>query len=301
MGGSWKMGKNWHGNRGSKGGGHSSHDIPSCKGYPVIMGTCDAARERETSRELVNLLNDAIEALYPRPSAPHSDQADGHGKSIAEMMRAEIEEIKGQKHADTQSVVSINTGVKGIALIKILRKECCPVTLIKHLFERVRREKAALCRYVVRVIPLQRVFYPELEDLQTHFTLIMREALGIAAPAPETVAATPAEEEECAAPAPAADVPEAVVPEAGSKRPLTEDPDTSKEVKKPRTEEHVKFGYCIHYKARNNNILKKDDVHRLLAGCLSGYGYGDYKQPKVSACLCVRVRVCACAPYSSTR
>jgi len=37
--------------------------LANCRGFGCVMGTCDAARERETSKELVNLLTQAIEQL----------------------------------------------------------------------------------------------------------------------------------------------------------------------------------------------------------------------------------------------
>lgn len=39
-----------------------SNALGDCRGYGCVMGTCDAARERETSKELVNLLTQAIES-----------------------------------------------------------------------------------------------------------------------------------------------------------------------------------------------------------------------------------------------
>ena len=38
-----------------------SNALGDCRGFGCVMGTCDAARERETSKELVNLLTQAIE------------------------------------------------------------------------------------------------------------------------------------------------------------------------------------------------------------------------------------------------
>ena len=62
------MGKNWKGKNKyihghGKGGGGGGNDLPSCRGMGIVVGSCDNAREREASKELVNLFNEHIEEL----------------------------------------------------------------------------------------------------------------------------------------------------------------------------------------------------------------------------------------------
>lgn len=177
------MGKNWkgpgggRGGRGGRGGGGSSNDTSSCKGHGAIMGTCDAARERETSKEMVNLLNQAIETLYPATQMVTEDvEQESWGGSVKDMLAQEISQVRKQKHSATQNVMSVDTKVKGIVMIKIMRKDLCALELVKAIFDRVRREKEHCSRHVVRIIPLQRVFFPDNNNLSDNIASIVLSA-----------------------------------------------------------------------------------------------------------------------------
>lgn len=317
------MGKAW---RNGKGGDAKAHDVPSCKGYPVVMGTCDAARERETSKELVNLLNDAIEELYPAAvSAPAGDQPHASASmSIEEMMRAEIEQVKSQKHAVTQNVVSVNTGVKGITLIKILRKECCPVKLVQHIFDKVEREKSAVCRFVVRIVPFQTVFFPEREEVVSNFRTLMRASLGLP-PLPDTRSKKRSAEENAVAgdgddnqegeaqegEGPSQEGEAASPPEHKKQRtdehPVPTEAESPAEVPSthndpspalPAAEAEVWQGtripYYVMFKARNHNVLGRDAVLSAVQECMSPYGYGDFRTPQVRQHPVLIIFMCAC-------
>ena len=144
------------------------------------MGTCDAARERETSKEMVNLLNQAIETMCP-PTAESENKkepemASSGSGSVKDMLAQEIAQVKKQKHSATQNVMSVDTKVKGIVMIKIMRKDLCALELVKAIFERVRKEKEPCSRHVVRIIPLQRVFFPDNNNLSDNVATIVRSA-----------------------------------------------------------------------------------------------------------------------------
>lgn len=276
------MGKGW---KGGGGGRDKGHDIASCKGFPVVMGTCDAARERETSKELVNLLNEAIEVLYP--SAPSEAVPSEGNASIEDMLKAEIEAVKGQRHSATQAVVSINTGVKGITLVKILRKECCPVKLVKHIFDRVEQEKMALCRFVVRVVPFQMVFYPEEDELADNFGALMRRELSLPPlPTPkrkrEEEPDNDGKVDDTDAEASKKPKQAAESPEAASAISIEPPQAVSSSAESRASEPRIaQIPYYIIYKARNNNVVSREMVHRTIQNGMSGYGYGDFKMPKV--------------------
>lgn len=178
------MGKNWkgpggggRGGRGGRGGGGSSNDTSSCKGHGAIMGTCDAARERETSKEMVNLLNQAIESIFPAsPAAAEDEEQESRGGSVKDMLAQEISQVRKQKHSATQNVMSVDTKVKGIVMIKIMRKDLCALELVKAIFDRVRTEKEPCSRHVVRIIPLQRVFFPDNNHLSDNIASIVSSA-----------------------------------------------------------------------------------------------------------------------------
>ena len=187
------MGKNWkgpgggrggrgggRGSRGGRGSGGSTNDTSSCKGHGAIMGTCDAARERETSKEMVNLLNQAIEIMCPASVESEiniaPETATSGSGSVKDMLAQEIAQVRKQKHSATQNVMSVDTKVKGIVMIKIMRKDLCALELVKAIFERVREEKEPCSRHVVRIIPLQRVFFPDNNNLSDNVATIVRAA-----------------------------------------------------------------------------------------------------------------------------
>lgn len=190
--------------RGEKGRGfnrsyNNTNDTSSCRGHYVVLATCDAAREREGSKELVNLLQQAIEVLYPllltasceKIVSTISDPSDetktsktsSAAVSIQQLLAEEIASVKNQAHKQTQLVVSIKTEVKGLVLAKIMHPEICPVSLVKEIFNRVRREAKPCSRYLARFIPLQRVFYPnEVELLQNMYDAVVDEFPGVSLP-----------------------------------------------------------------------------------------------------------------------
>lgn len=159
------MGKNWKG-KGGGGGGGGNNDLSNCRGYAAVMATCDAAREKESNKELTNLLNQAIERLYPKPVAS-SQQEDGSsaaGDSIADLLQQELKQLQKNKHTGAQDVVSINVGTKGIVFAKITRRDVCPVKLVKSIFDQVKAEKVPCSRHLVRLVPLQLVHFAGEED-----------------------------------------------------------------------------------------------------------------------------------------
>lgn len=177
------MGKNWKGRGGGGGRGGGSgggNDLASCRGYAAIIGTCDAARERESTKELSNLLSQTIERLgltTPPPTLEEEESADPSSKgneSIEDMLRNEVMQIKNQKRAGTQDFVSINTGIKGIVLVKIARRDLCPIMLVKSIFDQISSEKVPCSRHLVRVIPLQILFFAGEDDF-TNITKLLLE------------------------------------------------------------------------------------------------------------------------------
>jgi hypothetical protein len=268
------MGKNWKGGKNNKGGGH--HDFASCRGHGVIIGTCDAARERETSKELVNLLNQAIEEVYPNLENEKDDEEDadvpgdnnvaddGPSSSIEKELKAELQEVKQRKHSSTQNAVSIKTDVKGITLIKLTRKRFCPIKLVNAIFERVKRENASCSRYVVRMIPLKHAFFPNEEELRVTMKTVVDEGLasmGIVVPNQDITDVEPS-----------------------AKRPRVEEVDAADEPSESTQPIVVpkKFPYLVHFKARNHNVLTKELTLSVASEFLRPFAYGDVHTPEVS-------------------
>lgn len=70
-------------------------------------------------------------------------------------------------------------------MIKICRPEICPLSLVRSIFLRVQTEKLPVSKHVVRIVPMQKVFFPnenELEEnlqslIQSHFGLLQPPAI----------------------------------------------------------------------------------------------------------------------------
>ena len=79
------MGKNWRGGkgrRGAGGGGGGANDVSSLRGNGCILATCEGARVRETNKEVLNLINHAIENIYPGLDEMDDDD-DGENPPIS--------------------------------------------------------------------------------------------------------------------------------------------------------------------------------------------------------------------------
>lgn len=185
------MGKNWRPRRGrnEKSAGDEQlngegakptwrvvNDLPSCKGLSMVIGTCDAAREREASKELVNLFNQIVEEINSEKPASEDHinaEESNQAKSIQSILQEELDEIRAQSSSTTQRVMSINTNVKGIVCIKFLKSSDSPLEVVQRVFQKVRDNKEACLRYTVRIIPFERVFYPCEEELNENIEQLM--------------------------------------------------------------------------------------------------------------------------------
>lgn len=226
------------------GGGH---DLSSCRGASIILGTCDAAKEREASRELVNLFSGLIDEKFPNSES--SVENTNASSSIAELLKLEAENVRERKH-HSQSVVSINTNIKGIILIKIIRDDLCPVDLTKILFDRVKRDKLPCCRYSIRLIPLQRAFFPDETEFASNAKTVFSNYL----------------------------------PNAAESEPSTSE-DKTLDVDEPASKRfrlsENKIRFQILFKARNHNVLNRETVFRIINGAMHPFGKGDYLHPEV--------------------
>lgn len=196
------MGKNWRGGRQGghgRGRGGPGHDFASCRGHSLVLCSCDVVREREGSKELVNLLTQSIETLYPEllseqgqgkvnaSQSAHKESvkvdttsSSSSSMSIQQLLQQEIEQVQNQSHEHTQLVVSVNTDIKGIILAKILPKHVSVIRLVEEIFNRIEREKKPISRYIVRMIPLEYSFFPrEDEFLENCYLAMMAQYPGI--------------------------------------------------------------------------------------------------------------------------
>lgn len=330
------MGKNWKG-KGGGGGGGGSNDLSNCRGYAAVMATCDAAREKESNKELTNLLSQAIECLYPKAvvSNQQEESSSAVGDSIADLLQQELKQLQNNKHKGAQDVVSINVGTKGIVFAKITRRDVCPVKLVKSIFDQVKTEKVPCSRHLVRLVPLQLVHFGGEEDfvasakilVEGHFgeakdKTLPQIALGKALPkrkAEDISGADECPEEEeggnkrkC--------VEEEEVPSSssasGSKErvegPVGDDTEEPEGAPAPQVATAVpaapaasslpEIRYFILFKARNHNVLSKQLVIQKVRDILPPNFKQDYLHGQVGEeCLCgyICTALCVCPCLSA--
>lgn len=325
------------------------HDFASCRGFGIVLGTCDAAKERETSKEMVNLYQEAIERLYPeslqQKKKTEEEKSDDQKEvergeataslSIAELMKQEINQVKKKKDSSVSTVTSIKTNVKGIALLKLLKEEYCPIELTKNIFQFIAQERRSYSRFIVRLIPLKYVFFPNEMEFQDHIEKILHLEMSIPLP-PKPVKAITNDEEnrdiEEKVVEPVKDEAQEALEAIGEKRTRDEeenlvDSEDQMATKQQKTEtatintsqplstlksdmeitptlppqlsNEEKTRYFVQFKARNHNVLTKNFTSDVLIKLLHGYGIYDYRQPQVISVsiLCVVIFVFFCFPH----
>ena len=102
------MGKGWKGRGGGGrggGGGGAHHDLKSVQGHACILGTCDSARVKEGNREMLNLVSEAIEELYPNldeagdkdareVGVSSSSSSSSSEQTVSDLLKEELEMLK---------------------------------------------------------------------------------------------------------------------------------------------------------------------------------------------------------------
>lgn len=232
------------------------------------------------------------------------------------MIRNEVMQVKKQRHWGTQDFISINTGIKGIVLVKISRRDICPILLVKSIFDLVSTEKVPISRHLVKLIPLQLIYFAGEEEFGNVTKLLVEgnftNPTGATLPtlqlsrvvhnkrkAPEEGGAAetgnePAEEaeegdskrartESNVEAAPAAEEREIVTPVQEPVAPVEEEvPAVAASAEPVSTVPREIIKYMVLFKARNHNTLTKTFVLQKFRELVPPYLRQDYLLAKVS-------------------
>lgn len=242
------------------------HDFVSCRGHPVIIATCDPAREREATKELVNLLNQTIEeyGLLTEDNALSSAEGNSSNnpeqESISDMIQQELAQVRCQQHSGTQCIVSVKSGVKGIAIAKVMKADLSPVELVCCIFDKIKKEKLPCSRHIARLIPLQRTFYPQEEDFNSNFSALLRQEF------PSSVTTTLGKRKA-----------EATSESEGSEIAKEEVQEKAVEIELTSQE----FIYSTSFKARNHNTLTKLLIQNKIRELMPSNATLNYRHGKV--------------------
>lgn len=211
-------------------------DLKAAIGAGAVLATCDGAREREAAKELMNLLQQAREAIYPPSEAAPADL--NTSKSMEQLLREEL--LNTRSSREEAPFLAINTGTKGVVVVAV-RDGLCPRALVFELFDRVKRENLACSRTIVRITPFQRVCHSDEAQLTLAVAALVEAEF------------SPAE-------AP------------------VDDSDATQPLKKQRSDA---WTYCVDFKARNHETLKKTDVYDLVNAAMPSTLSVNFRQPQV--------------------
>ncbi|CAM9298210.1 unnamed protein product, partial [Choristocarpus tenellus] len=156
--------------------------LSDIKGHQAIIATCDVCNAARATKELINLLNDFADRIYPKTKCEFSNDVEetspnvaaGMGDtavnrpgelSVEDLVRHEAEALRSRS-GETGRFVSVNTGVKGVIAICVMRSEIDIVVLVASIFSDIRRTKERKSRFLQRVIPLHVTSYAEVESLK---------------------------------------------------------------------------------------------------------------------------------------
>lgn len=293
-----------HRSKGSKQHSSGALDLSSARGCAVVLATSDGARGKEATKELLNLLQEAFEVLYPHLNTSYSntsmqqqhqddddeeecdkeEKVNDHNeyhqgeKSLEELLKQEINQVKASRRTGERVFSAINTDTKGLVLVIIHKEEVCAKSLVTEIFNQVSRTKAACSRHLVRVIPLQRTCYPSEDELKVTMEVLIQNEFRIEkAEDPEKVKET--DEKGSSAVADVADriseSREGGEGEEGKGEPVA---------KKHRIAERMRT-YCVDFKTRSHDVLKRADVFPIVNACMPDFCSVNYRTPEVNTCI----------------
>jgi len=155
-------------------------DLNSVRGSGAILATCDNVRGREGTKEMLNILSDIIEEIDLEKGPPSSSSSSSSSsnssvgvQSIQNTLEAELAAARESSKKAQAAIIGIDTGVKGLCLFRINRKDLSATDLCRRIFDKVRQEKHAICRYIIRLCPMEQTYYPDAPTSQSFLSEAM--------------------------------------------------------------------------------------------------------------------------------
>ena len=208
--GAGKWGRRGGGGNGGKGGGaakkarHSGGGIHGAggwsghpgalnlKGRPAIIATCDAIQTKYAKKELLNMLGEYADEIFPVAAAPLEGTAATNGTApppaltVSEMMKLEVKAQRKNRASRRVSVLQL--GIKGLIVVRIDDDAICPVRLVRAIFEDLERTGRAKTRFCCRLIPLSCMCKADADEIFSVALPLVRAHFGAVAAAAETEA-----------------------------------------------------------------------------------------------------------------
>ncbi|RHY29225.1 hypothetical protein DYB32_005323 [Aphanomyces invadans] len=121
-----------------------------------------------------HLVHNAADVLYPtqddeddgRNGTAAATEDDDKPKSSAELLQEEIDGLKNDaKIRKTGRFSALDSGVKGIILVQFLDQTMDVKKIIGHIFDQVQKTMEFSSRFIQRMIPLEKLCYPSVEEI----------------------------------------------------------------------------------------------------------------------------------------
>ncbi|KAJ8578286.1 hypothetical protein ON010_g918 [Phytophthora cinnamomi] len=145
----------------------------TAKGHGAVLVTCDKTKERQSVSDALNILNEAADKFFPVAEEDKKDQgteeaAEEEGAdSVQKKLQEEIAALQTQaKSRQTGRFTPLDTGVKGAILIQFKDDSVSPTALLSKIFEQVEITKDFASRFIMRMIPLEKVGYSSVETIK---------------------------------------------------------------------------------------------------------------------------------------
>ncbi|GMF20924.1 unnamed protein product [Phytophthora lilii] len=143
----------------------------NAKGHGAVLVTCDKTKERQSVSDALNILNEAADKFFPaketQEQAEEKEEAGETTDSVQKKLQEEIVALQTQaKSRQTGRFTPLDTGVKGAVLIQFKDDSVSPTALMDKIFEQVESTKDFASRFIMRMIPLEKVGYSSVEAIK---------------------------------------------------------------------------------------------------------------------------------------
>ncbi|EFJ34510.1 hypothetical protein SELMODRAFT_405908 [Selaginella moellendorffii] len=148
-------------------------------GRQGFLITCDGGRERQCSRECINLLERYFEDLGGVISVAEDENAEGEQaaakssdaseKNFDELLKEEIVELRDKKNDDWKiqaRFVSSETGCNGVVFIEMVKASIGPVELAESIVRMVASTKKSRTRFCMKLLPMEVTCYASAEEVK---------------------------------------------------------------------------------------------------------------------------------------
>ncbi|CCI40878.1 unnamed protein product [Albugo candida] len=139
----------------------------AAKGSQGVLLTCDRSKEKQTIRDALNLLNEAADRYFGSKESTECTSTASPLSSVQATLDAEVQELRSNaKKRVTGRFTPLDTGVKGVILLKCVHTTVSVEALIIRFFEELEESKEIPSRFINRLIPLEKIGHASINEIQ---------------------------------------------------------------------------------------------------------------------------------------